>query len=73
MALTGYGDRIINVAVAYAPKVVMALLVLIIGWIVIGWFVGMFIRRSGKRMEKTLVHFLGSIISVSLIIIIMFY
>lgn len=51
----------------YAPKVVGAILTLIIGFIVIGWIVGMVRRMMEKQnVDPTITPFLSSLLSVGL-------
>ena len=60
-------NQLIDLAVAYAPRLGLALLVLIIGWIVIG-----FMRRginrvlSMRSVDPTVGNFLGSVAGIAL-------
>lgn len=60
-------NQLIDLAVAYAPRLGLALLVLIIGWIVIG-----FMRRginrvlSMRSIDPTVGNFLGSVAGIAL-------
>ena len=61
------GDQLFDLAVAYAPRVILALVILFIGWLVIR-----FLRRgttrvlSNKRFDPSISSFFASVIGVSL-------
>ena len=66
-ALTSYADKGINMAIEYAPKVLLALVTLVVGFWIIRRIVGISkagIEKSG--MDETLAKFLSSLISVGL-------
>ena len=57
----------IDMAMAYAPKVLMALLTLIIGFWIIGKIVGALKRvMTSRGLEDTLVNFLSSLASIAM-------
>lgn len=60
-------EKISDFVVDYAPKVVGAILTLIIGFIIIGWIVGMLKKMMVKRgIDPTISPFLTSLVSVGL-------
>ena len=59
--LSTYGDQIVSALVALAPRVVGSLLVLVIGWRLIG-NVGPLLRRAGKKWDPTLLPFLQTVL-----------
>jgi len=60
-------QKITDMAIAYAPKVIGAILTLIIGFIIIGWIVGIVQKMMAKRgIDPTISPFLTSIVSVGL-------
>ena len=66
-ALQGYVEMIVDMAVAWAPKLLMALAVLIIGW----WIIKRIVRALGAAIEKrgsdvTLARFLTSLTGIVL-------
>lgn len=73
MEMTNYIDKAINMAIEYAPKVVLALVTLVIGfWIikrVIKW-VNKAIQASG--IDDTLSTFLSSLVSIALKLMLLF-
>ena len=73
MNLEGIQSQIIEMAVTYAPKILLAILTLIIGFQIIGW-----IRKRMDRwmitikMEPSLQKFLNSLVSVGLKVLVLF-
>ena len=62
-----YLEKFIEMAIAYAPKVVGALLTLIIGFWIIGWITGILKRMMERRgIDETVRPFLASLVSVGL-------
>lgn len=62
-----YVEQLIEMAVAYAPKVVGAIITLIIGFWIIGRIVSLFKRTMEKRdFDPTIRPFLASLVSVGL-------
>ncbi len=60
-------DKIYSMAIEYAPKVIGALLTLIIGFWIIGWVTRLVKRAMEKRgIDETIRPFLASLISVGL-------
>lgn len=65
--LQGYYDMAMEMAVLYIPKIITALIVLIIGLWIVKMIVGGFRRASGRsNMDESLQKFLGSLISMGL-------
>lgn len=67
-----YIDQIVTLAIAYAPKVLGALITIVIGF----WLAGFLARKARKAMEKreidpTIVPFLGTLISVAIKILVL--
>ncbi len=69
-ALTGlakYTDKGINMAIEFAPKVLLALVTLVIGFWIIGKIVNFARKGIGRSgMDDTLAKFLSSLISIAL-------
>ncbi len=62
-----YVAKITDMAIMYAPKVVGALLTLVIGFWIIGWVTNMLKRMMSKRnVDETIQPFLGSLVSTGL-------
>jgi len=60
-------EKLSDFVVAYAPKVIGAILTLIIGFMIIGWVVGMVRKMMDKRgIDATISPFLTSLVSVGL-------
>ena len=60
-------DKIIDMSVAYAPKVLLALITLVIGFWIIGWITKMTTRTMKKRgVDDSIRPFLSSLVSVGL-------
>lgn len=65
--LNNYSDQAIELAINYAPKLVMALLTLIVGWIIISSVVKLLKKLMKKRnVDESLVPFLSSLFNVLL-------
>ncbi len=65
--LNTYSEKIIDMIMLYAPKVVMALVVLIIGMWIINRFIGLLGKLMEKRdIDKSLQPFLKSLVSIGL-------
>lgn len=63
-ALADYAGQLV---IQYAPKFILAIIVLVVGWKIIGWFVKKLGRRMTKRkMDASLKHFLESLIGILL-------
>lgn len=65
--IQAYAQSFVNMSVAWAPKLIAALLVLFFGW----WMVGMIVRFAGKTMKKqkvdeSLIPFMKSLLKWSL-------
>ena len=63
-----YSDKIINMAIDYAPKILMAILMLIIGfWVIkkITNYLLIALQQNGK-LDETLAKFISSIASVAM-------
>ena len=68
-----YIDQIWEMGVAYAPKVIGAILTLIIGLWIIGWIVRLIDRTMGKRgVDETVRPFLKSLVNVGLKVMLLF-
>ena len=60
-------EKLTGMATEYAPKVIGAVLTLIIGFMVIGWIVGMVKKLLQKQgIDPTITPFLSSLVSVGL-------
>ena len=60
-------ERITEMAIAYAPKVALAILTLVVGFWIIGWITRLTKRTMKKRgVDDTIRPFLSSLISVGL-------
>jgi len=67
MAIEQYLDTGVNLAVAYLPKVLLALLTLIIGFRIVSWLERLADGAMKKRkLEATLRHFLAAIVGIVL-------
>ena len=61
------GTQLLDLTVAYAPRFALALVVLVVGWIVIGILRRGIQRLLGmKNIDVTVGHFLGSLASISM-------
>lgn len=65
--LSGYSQKVIDMAVAYAPKVLLALITLVVGF----WIIGKVVKVVNKAitaagMDETLSKFLSSLVSIAL-------
>jgi small conductance mechanosensitive channel len=61
------GTQLVDLTVSYAPRVGLAILVLVIGWVVIGIFRRAINRVLGmKQVDVTVGHFLASLASIAL-------
>ena len=59
--------QLVDLTVAYAPRVGLAIVVLVVGWVVIGIFRRGINRVLGmKQIDVTVGHFLGNLASISL-------
>ncbi|MDX1409050.1 MAG: mechanosensitive ion channel [Saprospiraceae bacterium] len=66
-------ERWLQTAYDYAPRLIMALVVLILGWIVITWVVGTVSRMMRKRnVDVEIQPFLRSLLSVLLKVLLIF-
>lgn len=63
--VTNYTEQLKNLVMGYLPSLVMALVVLVIGWWIIGK-VGKAASHSMKKMDGSLQSFLRSIITITL-------
>jgi small conductance mechanosensitive channel len=62
-----YSDLIVNLVVKHAPALIWAIVVLIIGWILIGYGVKITRRFMKKReVDESLIPFLASLLNVTL-------
>jgi len=67
MALNVYIDKAVELTITYLPKFILALLTLFIGFRIIKWVVSLSGKAlKKKKLEPTLIHFLGSFISIIL-------
>lgn len=67
MDLTVFTDRAVEIGLWFAPKLISAILVLVIGWLAIGLFVRWLKKNlQKKKVDKTLAPFLTSFIGVAL-------
>lgn len=65
-------NQLITLGTDYAPKVIGALITLIIGWIIIGWINRIVRKTMDKRgMDASLKPFIGSIITVGMKILLL--
>ncbi|HEX9650658.1 MAG TPA: mechanosensitive ion channel domain-containing protein [Cyclobacteriaceae bacterium] len=65
--LSAYTDEAIKLALAYGPKLVLAILTLIVGLWVIKWFSkGMIKVMDSRRLDPSLKPFFSSLISITL-------
>ena len=65
--LDNYSEQAIALAVDYAPKLAMALLTLVVGWIIISSVVKLLKKLMKKRdVDESLVPFLSSLFNVLL-------
>ena len=61
------GTQLLDLTVAYAPRFALALVVLVVGWIVIGILRRGIQRLLGmKKIDITVGHFLGSLASIAM-------
>ena len=61
------GTQLLDLTVAYAPRFALALVVLVVGWVVIGVLRRGLQRVLGmKNIDITVGHFLGSLASISM-------
>ncbi len=68
-----YTDQIINMAIEYAPKILLALLTLIIGFWIIKKITNVFSKTLDKRgVDETVKPFLSSLIGVGLKVLLLF-
>lgn len=72
MPLSQYTDRYLDMALSYAPQVLGAILLLVIGWIIIGIVVRVIRKRLEKnKFDPSLRGFLMSIMSITLKILLL--
>jgi small conductance mechanosensitive channel len=65
--IQGFLTKVNEQAVLYAPKVIAALVTLLIGWWIIKILVAFLKRRMKKsKVDESLMHFLGSLIGIAL-------
>ncbi len=72
MEVGTYVDKGINMAVEYAPNILIAILSLIIGLWIIGKLVGFVRKMLGNHFDSTLTNFLSSILSIALKVMLFF-
>ncbi len=60
--LTHYGERLLDALASYAPRVVICLLGLFIGWRLVGRVAGL-LQRAGSSWDPTLLPFLQTVAS----------
>ncbi len=60
-------SQLTDLAVAYAPRLLLAILVLVVGWIVVGYIKAAIRRVLGlKHIDPTVGNFLGSVAAMAL-------
>lgn len=64
--ISQYSSQAIEMAITYLPKVLLAMLTLIIGFWIIKKIVSVFTRTSAKRVDESLANFLSSLLSILL-------
>lgn len=67
-----YLGKIVNMAIDYAPNILLAIFSLIIGLWIIGKIVGFCRKALGNYFDPTLTNFLGSLLSIALKIMLFF-
>lgn len=72
MELSNYTGKIIDMAIEYAPKVLMAILILIIGLWIIGKIVKFSQKFLSRHFDPTLTNFLSSLLSMALKLMLLF-
>jgi len=70
MAFEDLTDQALAMVMAYLPKLILAIIVLIVGWKVSKWIVRIIEKKLAKQVEPTLKHFLGSVVGVFLKVIV---
>jgi len=70
MALTQYGETLVNMTIGYLPKLVLAIIVFLVGLKIAGWVANLTDKGMKKKgLEATLRKFLKSFLSISLKIV----
>lgn len=68
-----YVERLLDWAVLYAPKIVGAILVLVIGFWIVGWITKLFYKSMLRgHVEEDLIAFLRGLINIGLKVLIVF-